>query len=1122
MTKYKSDTKRPHFKHHYLFRHESRKYISYESGWHKKWRSHFDQKEVSSKTDSTRKYHYADAIIHNMIIEFRHSEISYNDVTERCKIYQSDGYDVTWIIDCTDDTVSLVDLHNGCYLLKFLNNDWKYRSFVYCNYIYLDCRFNIIRINPKDVTNNMIYVNEYKSKSEFINALKNNNLVWQNDTSLPTCNIYFNQRGAGCGKTYESIQLLDVANGKFSDKNTFIYLTKMHSAKEVIYNEFKEQYDNGHLSNLKCDRTDDHLKGKQYKISYRNSNGTRCKVIIATIDAFMVRIGTKLEGEMDYFHGIVKSIREKMNKHTDELTLGNTKLKLCRETMVIIDEAQDLSPDYVQAVATIMGSTHFDTYIIGDKLQSIWGEDNVFTFLEKNEFPHPVKIIRTIGENKVRRFHNERFIELVNGIIDFEKYSLPKITSICDGICRYNHKHDSIPYEVFRMETLRHNKIDKEMELKTLTTMVSNIIARLDREVDMNGYLPNNFLFIFPFLKKNRVASKLESGLQEYWKSKFENEHYNRNFVQKNEYWTKTWDKNKYIQYVFLHKSDEGKSINLRESEHATRIMSIHASKGTGCEVVFLLDLNERSLRLYTETTGTLTYDSLLHVAITRQKMKLYVGIASSSCDIYRRFNKQTNIQFDDKEPQLSIINPNINFEKLSSYNFLDEFTALDKIFGIINKNNIDEKTKRDIVDWGHHTVRNAVFKYKFLMCIYNNETNNDYGDQFRAVIMNIMNRKVETILHHEYYKRVKQINDWWKNGADSKCRHYIPILYFGSTETTKYSIYKNAIVSIVVNIQKKLLNVVRMAKLPDLCPLESIVLWHVIELCQNGVYANTTIMDVYNIIYYYDNTFSEADNINHKKYKCMCFQVFTAKGTCQNVTHSNIQVSIKNHHEKLHDIHNMYVQYREHVNDTYREKFRYNILLYAGLQTATNREKFWRIHWLIANSNSYVINFVFRPQLNKINFNEMFVGLIHDQYLLSNSYGKNIARFHNKKIIHCVLSLNLDPVFYDINVEFNSNLSMISSVIRNSIKKYYMSYNKLLFEYFNYKLKHVSANYKNSIIYIHDEIKKYAGRLPQYINDFIQSMTSSMDETSFIQEDIFNKKMKTAISEFVDRTISR
>ena len=43
---------------------------------------------------------------------------------------------------------------------------------------------------------------------------------------------------------------------------------------------------------------------------------------------------------------------------------------------------------------------------------------------------------------------------------------------------------------------------------------------------------------------------------------KFENPEYYENVIMKNEYWQKEYDTNKYIQYVYFHKSNEGKSID--------------------------------------------------------------------------------------------------------------------------------------------------------------------------------------------------------------------------------------------------------------------------------------------------------------------------------------------------------------------------------------------------------------------------------------------------------------------------------------------------------------------------------------------------------------------------------
>jgi hypothetical protein len=96
--------------------------------------------------------------------------------------------------------------------------------------------------------------------------------------------IYVNQRGAGCGKTYESIQLLQL-NNLFAEKDTYIYLTKMHSAKDVIYNEFKEQESDGKLSNVKL--IVDNTEKKQYILNYKIvENNKLITVIIGTIDSF--------------------------------------------------------------------------------------------------------------------------------------------------------------------------------------------------------------------------------------------------------------------------------------------------------------------------------------------------------------------------------------------------------------------------------------------------------------------------------------------------------------------------------------------------------------------------------------------------------------------------------------------------------------------------------------------------------------------------------------------------------------------------------------------------------------------------------------------------------------------
>ena len=48
----------------------------------------------------------------------------------------------------------------------------------------------------------------------------------------------------------------------------------------------------------------------------------------------------------------------------------------------------------------------------------------------------------------------------------------------------------------------------------------------MEYEVDLNNYTPENFMFIFPIMKQNAIASELYVKLQEFWIKKFEDKKY--------------------------------------------------------------------------------------------------------------------------------------------------------------------------------------------------------------------------------------------------------------------------------------------------------------------------------------------------------------------------------------------------------------------------------------------------------------------------------------------------------------------------------------------------------------------------------------------------------------------
>ena len=410
--------------------------------------------------------------------------------------------------------------------------------------------------------------------------------------------VYFNQRGAGCGKTYESIQLLN----KFKHKKVILYLTKTHSAKEVIYGELKSQYIAGHLQTIiLVSETLD----KKYKIVFKRDD-EEFIILIGTIDSFTYSIFDKEEplNELDPFNDIVNKIHQ--GKIKREINYGNTPIIINHDVLLIIDEAQDLGKNYMEAFITIVNTTKADLYIIGDKLQSIWDTKNIYTCIEEADIS---KITKSEGINKVMRFHNEQFKHFVNSLVPYHKYNLPKIEQICDRPCKYEHETIT-PYTIFEVPSTFRTDIDD------MYNVICKIKTYMIQEIDKYNYAPNNFMFIFPILKKNTFAHVLSLELNNFWIEKY----------------------NKRDKYVFLHKSEPGQIINLKDSENGTRILSIHTSKGTGCEVVFLLGITEHALRIFSKQTDNIVYNSLLHVAVTRQKKAIYVGIENNNDDICRRF----------------------------------------------------------------------------------------------------------------------------------------------------------------------------------------------------------------------------------------------------------------------------------------------------------------------------------------------------------------------------------------------------------------------------------------------------------------------------------------------------
>ena len=1035
-----SEERKSYFKHNSTFVHDIL-HLNNETEWHKIWKNNFEEQEVCISNKNR-----ADVKIHDKTLEFQHSRISREKVNERSKNHLEAKYKINWIIDCTDDTIYDEKLCDDIYLIKFHTNCWKFESFLDIKYIYLDCNEIIYRICPKDVNNNMIRTNNFISKNEYIKSLKENINPWKNE-NVSQCHIYVIQRGAGCGKTYESIQLL--TGEKFKEKTSFIYLTKINSAKTVIYREFKEQEDEGRLEMLEDIQE---IKSNQYIIKYNNNLTNKpFKVIIGTIDSFFYKIGDKNHDENAFFKGLVNSVGSGYADKTKSIKYGDTKINFDQNTIIIIDEAQDLDNNYTEAIVRIAGITFLDIYLIGDKLQSIWNSDNVFVNFSKLKTNEQMKIIVEKGKNHVRRFHNNGLGTFVNSIIDFEKYGLEQITAICeDNSCGYPHEEDKQPCVFISM-----NMGDEDKNIETI---------------------------IFPVLKSNTFAQGLQNEIENYWNEKLgeiEN------------------------TYCYLHTSEEGSAIDLNESKDSTIIISIHTSKGQGRKVVFFLELSEKNLNVF-EETNSLKFDSLMHVGITRQKLKLYIGFYGDIsndviCQKIHKYCGDEKIEMKYSNSETIEIDEKFDFNYISSDNCNKKFKELDELFDIREKKNLlQENRTPSNINFEHHVLRNSMLKTQFPIHVLSqrvheykdivnlNKFHNEFFDQTAKILKEISNAKIE---HCDNFDKYKSFLKDMKKFDDSKPK-YIKIF-----QRKGHEYYWKIIEQTIKRIQEKLKR-----NRFVFCALESILLQYLLELyC---FYSHADIHTVYKLLKCYVKLKNDGSIVCKSEIECSCNILFK----CNKISNQNDKVI--EFIEYIVKVEESFKLTEKYIGEKHKgEKFKCNVN--HRIQLTKNIGKMFP---LIAYSDKSVIIYHLKPQFTSINFNENFVEMIYDTYLVANcinkksqteEYKKDKNKFRDKKIVHCIVSFSQEPIFYeDIYDKYNENKVVILNTIKDCLLVWYEKINKRIYEF-------IKSEKKKFMKACEDE----KTQIPDYVINLIKNIKN----VSSLNKDDFLKIMKEKSAEYIN-----
>jgi hypothetical protein len=503
----------------------------------------------------------------------------------------------------------------------------------------------------------------------------------------------------------------------------------------------------------------------------------------------MYAIGDKTVQTFDYFEGIVQSIINNSVNDTIHFAGMTTSLS---ETLYISDESQDLKEMYGKALLKIIKETGMSVYAVGDQLQSISNETNAFTYLMKCDYPKYIEP----AVNMCRRFSHPKLVEFVNFMISYSKYKLPTLSS-----------YDTTIYE--NPLTILFENIKKDMNER-----IEEIMSYYKKEVDEHNYLPKDFLVVTPFVSNNPFISCLNSAINEFWIQKYQLDTYET--------------------YSIFHKSEIGSSINLDESRETTRIVSIHSSKGDGRACVFIIGLHETSLKTFSGLRDSLIYDSLLHVAITRMKKKLYIT-CNENDEIGQRIK---NFLLKNDMPCLThslFIDPKVNIKNILP-------ACGEKINQLIVD---DYQEQRQSPPLGFYTIR-----YGLMFQQVCRKLKDQYFDRMShiKVIRDIaLNAPIVICTSWKEYNTRLKMNTGTEENEYTDKEPSIPLLNIKG-----YSTYFNLIYE----------NIETIRNVSNLSCLQSIIFYYMSEVTSRGKYTHMNILELYKMIDKYDNDFEPY--LNH------------------------------------------------------------------------------------------------------------------------------------------------------------------------------------------------------------------------------------------------------------------
>lgn len=217
----------PHFAHCNLSECDKWHYDMTE--WHYKWQNQFPIENQEVVFQKNGEKHRADVFINNTILEFQHSDISYDEFYERNEFYNSLGYDVEWIFDVQESNIDFIDYKKGTNSEIY---SWKYPKQILQDFNYRNQHVRIfLQIGP-NLWDKCEDYNQKEYYDELLEYLEGNiiSLDWISPNGL---------KRFISNKNYDDIEFLSrylSFDFKQEEKKEKIVFTKNDIGDEVLIN----------------------------------------------------------------------------------------------------------------------------------------------------------------------------------------------------------------------------------------------------------------------------------------------------------------------------------------------------------------------------------------------------------------------------------------------------------------------------------------------------------------------------------------------------------------------------------------------------------------------------------------------------------------------------------------------------------------------------------------------------------------------------------------------------------------------------------------------------------------------------------------------------------------------